>query len=173
MVLFFKLWFIFFIANLFLGSFISVLASDPNVDCPANPTTGCPNPNTTFFETNNVTGSSVTNPDVDSFYRSQFPDDQTFEGTNITGTGPPENGTGGSVDTIQDYFSVFDFLNAVGESFRFLSFINPFYTFDVAQGMFASIGVPIENEMMLAMKAIFFFLGILAFIFVIFKIDLI
>ena len=182
MVLFFKIWFFFFIGNLFLGSVISVLAADPMVDCPISPiingTGGCQNPNTTFFASLGVNGSSVENPDTETYFRSQFPADSPI-GNNGTGTGPPnstatglDEGTG-LIEDIQAYFAQNEFLLAIGETFRFLSFINPFYTFDVMENMFAAVGIPIEDVMMNSIKALFFFLGILAFVFVILKIDVI
>jgi len=169
MVLFFKLFLFFFIANLLLSTVISVLANDPNVDCPATPlingTGGCVNPNTTFFTSMGVNDTTVTNPDAEAFYSSQFT--------------PPENGTGGPVDDVTEFFDSLDFLN-LGELYRFLQAVaNPLFTFDVLEELFGAIGIPNEQneasfvQFMIAFKAIFFFLGILSFIFVIFKIDLI
>lgn len=184
MVLFFKVFFFFFIGNLLLGGTISVLATDPMIDCPINPiingTGGCENPNTTFFASRGITNSTVEDPDTEAFFKSQFTADQTFQGSNgTTGTGPT-NATGnpsspGSdiVETVQQFFEQNEFLVGVGEFFRFLSFINPFYTFDVMGNMFAAVGIPIEGAMMDAMKGIFFFLGMLAVVFVILKIDVI
>ena len=165
----------FFIGNLMLGSVISVLAADPMVDCPASET-GCVNPNTTFFTSSNITGSAVANPDVEAFYDSQFP---VGEGPNGTGTGPP-NATGtGFIEDFTSYFEQFDFLSQVGELFRFVTFINPLFTFDVMEEMFAAIGIPQEQgdpswtAMMTSFKLIFFALGIISIIFAIFKIDVI
>lgn len=165
MVLFFKLWFFFFIGNLIFGSAISLLASDPLIDCPASET-GCENPNTTFFASLGVGSPGVTAPDTEAFYGSQF---------------SPENETGGSVgdasaggiDAVPFWESI-DFLN-IGELLRFLSFVNPLYTFDVMEDMFASVGIDEDSltTVFIALKAIFFALGMLGFIFVIFKIDVI
>lgn len=174
MVLFFKIFFFFFIGNLFLGTMISILANDPNIACPAQPILGCPNPNTTFFAERGITGSNVTDPDVDSFYKSQFP---VGEGPNGVGTGPPNatsplNSPNGFVQSIQEFVSFIDVFN-IQEMVRFLSFINPFYTFDAMGELFNAIGVPFDAGFLLAFKAIFLLLGILAFIFVVFKIDVI
>lgn len=169
MVLFFKIFLFFFIANLMLGSVISVLGDDPMVDCPANPiingSGGCPNPNTTFFQSKNVTGTTVSNPDAEAFYTSQF--------------NPPENGTGGPVDDVTEFFDSIDFLN-LGELYRFLEdVVQPLYMFDVMEELFLAIGIPNEQneasftQFMIVFKSLFFLLGILSFIFVIFKIDLI
>jgi len=170
MVLFFKIFFFFFIGNLLLGSVISVLAIDPNLPCPADPTLGCENPNTTIFSSQNITGSTVSNPDTEAFYKSQFP---VGEGPNGTGTGPP-NATGtGFIEDVQEFFGQFDFLN-IGEMIRFLSFINPFYTFDVMEHMLEVVCMSCDLTIMLiAFKSIFFLLGVLAFVFIIFKIDVI
>ncbi len=168
MVLFFKIFLFFFIGNLLLGTFVSVLASDPNIDCPASPlingTGGCANPNTTFFTSLGVNGSTVVNPDTEAFYESEF---------------TPPNKTGGIVEDAEDFFESIDFLN-IGELLRFLgAVVNPLYAFDVMEELFAAIGIPNEQnedsfvQFMIAFKAIFFLLGILSFIFVIFKIDLI
>lgn len=158
MVLFFKLWFFFFIGNLIFGSAISLLASDPLIDCPASET-GCENPNTTFFATLGVSGTNVTAPDTESFYDSQF---------------SPENETGDTVPDSVGFWESIDFLN-IGELIRFLSFVNPLYTFDVMEDMFASVGIEEASlsTVFIAIKAIFFALGMLGFIFVIFKIDVI
>lgn len=169
MVLFFKLFIFFFIANLMLSSVVSVLASDPNIDCPAVPiingSGGCVNPNTTFFTSMGVNGSTVANPDTEAFYDTQF---------------NPPNSTGtGFVADVQEFVDQIDFLN-IAELVRFLAdVVNPLYAFDVMEEMFGAIGIPNEQneasfvQMMIAFKAIFFFLGILSFVFVIFKIDLI
>ncbi len=169
MVLFFKLFLFFFIANLLLSSVISVLANDPNVDCPAVPfvngSGGCVNPNTTFFTSMGVNDTTVVNPDAEAFYGTQF-------------TPPNQTGTG-IVEDVQEFFEQIDFLN-IGELLRFLGAVaNPLFTFDVLEELFGAIGIPNEQneasfvQFMIAFKAIFFFLGILSFIFVIFKIDLI
>ena len=177
MVLFFKVFFFFFIGNLLLGSTISVLADDPMIDCPINPivngTGGCENPNTTFFASRGITNSTVEDPDTEAFFKSQFPSDVEFEGSNGTMGGGLENQTGGIVESVQDFFLDNEFIVGVGEFFRFLRFIHPFYTFDVMFNMFAAVGIPIESTMMDAMKGIFFFLGMLAVVFVILKIDVI
>jgi len=158
-----------------LGSTISLLAVDPMIDCPISPivngTGGCPNPNTTFFASAGVTGTDVANPDTEALFRSQFTPDVSFPG-NGTGTGMP-NATGGDlVDDLNEFIDSIDIFN-IRELIRFLSFINPFYTFDVMADMFEKIGIPTDAGFLLAIKAIFFFLGVLAVIFVIFKIDLI
>lgn len=164
MVLFFKLFLFFFIANLMLGSVVSVLASDPLIDCPSDPL-GCQNPNTTFFATLGVNGSTVANPDTEAFYDSEF--------------NPPNSTLTGTVVDEIEFWEQIDFLN-VGELLRFLGdVVNPLYAFDVMEEMFSAIGIPNEQseasfvQFMVAFKAIFFLLGILSFIFVIFKIDLI
>lgn len=152
-----------------LGTVITVLASDPNIDCPAVPlingSGGCANPNTTFFASMGVNGTSTANPDVEAFYLSEFE--------------PPENGTGGPVTDDVEFFESIDVLNII-ELLRFLrDVVNPFYAFDVMEDMFQAIGIPNEQneatfvQFMIAFKTIFIFLGILSFVFVIFKIDLI
>lgn len=158
MVLFFKIFFFFFIGNLFMGTIISVLADDPMIDCPANPVLGCENPNTTFFASRNVTDINATTIDPEAIYTEQF---------------MPPNQTGtGIVADVQEFFEQIEFLN-VGELYRFLQQINPFIVFDTMAALFTAVGVPVDDGMLLAIKAIFVFLGILAFVFVIFKIDVI
>lgn len=158
-----------------LGATISLLADDPMIDCPISPIVngsgGCPNPNTTFFSDRGVTGSDVVIPDTEEFYRSQFTSDADF-GANGTGTGMP-NATGGDITSdLNEFIDSIDIFN-IRELIRFLEKINPFVTFDIMAEMFEKIGIPTDDEFLLAIKAIFFFLGVLAFIFVIFKIDLI
>ncbi len=158
-----------------LGATISLLADDPLIDCPISPlvngTGGCPNPNTTFFTSRGVTGSDVALPDAEAIYRGQFASDADF-GVNGSGTGPSNSTGTGSVDTIQEFFEQIDFLN-IGELIAFLEKINPFLTIDIMFELFDKIGIQADDEFLLGIKAIFFFLGVLAFIFVIFKIDLI
>lgn len=166
-----------------LGSTISLLSIDPTIDCPISPRInatfgGCPNPNTTFFESAGITDTGVANPDTEALFRSQFTPDVSF-GVNGTGSGMPNatsssagQDSGDLTTSINEFIDAIDVFN-IRELIRFLAFINPFYTFDVMAGMFDKIGIPTDAGFLLAIKAIFFFLGVLAVIFVIFKIDLI
>jgi len=167
MVLFFKIFLFFFIGNLFMGTIISILADDPMIDCPANPlivnetdnttTGGCQNPNTTFFASRNVTGINATTIDPEAIYEDQF---------------MPINETGGEVEDVFDFVDNIDFLN-VAELYEFIKKINPFIAFDTMAALFTAVGVDVDQGMLNAIKGIFVFLGILAFVFVIFKIDVI
>ncbi len=162
MVLFFKIFLFFFIGNLFMGTIISILAEDPMIDCPANPiingTGGCENPNTTFFASRNVTDINATTINPEANYSKQF------NPTNSTGTG--------IVEDVQQFFEQIDFLN-IAELLEFVGNLNPLIVFDTMAALFTAIGVDVSAGMLDAIKLIFIFLGILAFVFVIFKIDVI
>ena len=163
--MFLKIVFFFMIVNVVLGFTVGFLND-------AYSQTG--NPNTTVFVNRGIVQDDVKFVLKDTeFTYNQTVGNYTLGTGNITiyhdsQFGPPDNGTGGIVQSFQEFFQVFDWLN-VGEILRFLNFFNVFFILSAADNIMENIGIASFPPGLLdAIGVILTFTAIIWFMFFIF-----
>jgi len=156
--MFLKIVFFFVILNVVMGFTVGFLNDAYTV-------TG--NPNTTIFLDQGVDQDDIIAPlNNQNLTYSEFVDNVT--GFHASQFNPPENGTGGVVQDVQEFFAVFDFLN-LGELYRWLNYFNVFFVLSVADNIMTNIGVAdFPPGLLDAIGVIFTFAAIVWFIFIIF-----
>lgn len=163
--MFLKIVFFFLILNVVLGFTVGFLN---------NAYTETGNPNTTIFlergiDQNDVIaplgGQNLTYSELVGNYKNGTGNVTKFHASQFN---PPENGTGGIVQSIQEFFSVFDFLN-VSEMQRWLNYFNVFFVLSVADNIMQNIGVAdFPPGLLDALGVVLTFAAIVWFIFIVF-----
>ena len=163
--MFLKIVFIFLILNVVTGftvGFLNDAYSETN------------HPNVILFVDRGITQDDVMAPlNNQQLTYSQIVGNYTLQTGNVTEFhasqfNPPENGTGGIVQSIQEFFAVFDFLN-VSEMQRWLNYFNVFFVLSVADNIMNNIGVAnFPPGLLDALGVILTFTAIVWFIFIVF-----